>query len=152
MEISIEQQHLWYYVDGVLWTRRGVFQVGDNFYYAKNDGSLVKDQSIWATVTNDLIPFAKYDFDENGKMNVKHGFVEESGELYYYVSGIKHTTRGLFKVGSYYYYAKTGGALLRNCAEWANVTNDLLPKARYNFDENGRIILKNGFNFFLFIK
>ncbi|MBQ2815847.1 MAG: phosphodiester glycosidase family protein [Clostridia bacterium] len=140
-----ENGEIYYYVNGVLWTRRGVFQVGDNFYYAKNDGSLVKDQSIWATVTNDLIPFAKYDFDENGKMNVKHGFVEESGELYYYVSGVKHTERGLFKVGNYYYYAKSGGALLRNCTEWANVTHDLLPKARYNFDEKGRIILKNGF-------
>ena len=136
---------IYYYENGVLWTRRGVFQVGDSFYYAKNGGALVKNQTIWATVTNDLVPFAKYDFDENGKMNVKHGFVEENGELYYYTNGVKLTQRGLFKVGSDYYYAKSGGALLRNCTEWANVTNDLLPKARYDFDGTGKIILKNGF-------
>ncbi len=140
-----EGGEIYYYEKGVLWTRRGVFQVGDSFYYAKNDGSLVRSQSIWATVTNDLIPFAKYDFDENGKMNVKHGFVEENGELYYYTNGVKLTQRGLFKVGGDYYYAKSGGALLRNCTEWANVTNDLLPKARYTFDANGKILLKNGF-------
>lgn len=140
-----EGGEIYYYENGVLWTRRGVFQVGDSFYYAKNGGALVRNQTIWATVTNDLIPFAKYDFDENGKMNVKHGFVEENGELYYYTNGVKRTQRGLFKVGSDYYYAKSGGALLRNCTEWANVTNDLLPKARYDFDVTGKIILKNGF-------
>ncbi len=140
-----EAGEIYYYENGVLWTRRGVFKVGDSFYYAKNGGALVRNQSIWATVTNDLIPFAKYDFDENGKMNVKHGFVEEGGELYYYTNGVKYTTRGLFKVGNDYYYAKSGGALLRNCTEWANVTNDLLPKARYNFDATGKVILKNGF-------
>jgi len=140
-----EGGEIYYYENGVLWTRRGVFQVGDCFYYAKNGGALVTNQTIWATVTNDLIPFGQYTFDENGKMNVKHGFVEEGGELYYYTNGVKLTARGLFKVGDDYYYAKSGGALLRNCTEWANVTNDLLPKARYDFDADGKIILKRGF-------
>ena len=140
-----ENGEIFYYQNGVLWTRRGVFKVGNDFYYAKNTGALVTNQTIWATVTNDLVPFAKYEFDANGKMNVKNGFVEEDGELYYYENGVKHTARGLFKVGNDYYYAKSGGALLRNCTEWANVTNDLLPKAKYEFDANGKIVLKNGF-------
>ncbi len=140
-----ENGEIFYYQNGVLWTRRGVLKVGNDFYYAKNTGALVTNQTIWATVTNDLIPFAKYEFDANGKMNVKNGFIEEDGELYYYENGVKRTARGLFKVGNDYYYAKSGGALLRNCTEWANVTNDLLPKAKYEFDANGKMNVKNGF-------
>ena len=75
------------------------------------------------------------------KIILKNGFIEENGELYYYEDGTKRIERGLFKIGNDYYYSKSGGALLRNCTEWVNVTNDLLPKAKYTFDENGKIIL-----------
>ena len=73
---------------------------------------------------------------------IKNGFIEEDGEIYYYVDGVKWTRRGAFKVGDDFYYAKTGGALLRNTTAWASVTNDLLPKAQYQFDENGKILIK----------
>ncbi len=137
-----EDGEIYYYVDGVKWTRRGVFKVGDDFYYAKNGGALVRSQKIYATITNDLVPFDMYEFDESGKMLIKNGFVEEDGEIYYYVDGVKWTRRGVFEVGDDFYYAKNGGALLRNTTAWASVTNDLLPKAQYQFDENGKILIK----------
>ena len=140
-----ENGELYYYVNGVKWTRRGVFQVGDSFYYAKNNGGLIRNQKIYATVTNDLVPFAKYEFDENGKMNIKNGFVEEDGELYYYVNGVKWTRRGVFQVGDSFYYAKNNGGLIRNQKIYATVTNDLVPFAMYEFDENGKMNIKNGF-------
>ena len=65
-----EKGEIYYYVDGVKWTRRGIFKVGDDYYYAKTDGSLVRER-IWATVTNGLMPQGYYDFDaETGKMIV----------------------------------------------------------------------------------
>ncbi len=140
-----ENGELYYYDNGVIHTARGVFKVGDYFYYAKTGGALLRSCEEWANITNDLLPKRKYAFDENGKMDVKNGFYEENGELYYYVDEVKHTARGIFKVGDYFYYAKIGGALLRNCEEWANITNDLLPKRKYAFDENGKMDVKNGF-------
>lgn len=137
-----ENGEIYYYIKGVKYTTRGMFEVDGEIYYAKADGALVRNTSIWTTVTNDLLPFAKYTFDEAGRILLKKGFVEENGELYYYVKGVKHTTRGVFKVGNDYYYAKNGGALVRNTSIWATVTNDLVPFAKYTFDENGKMIIE----------
>ena len=114
--------------------------VDGDFYYAKGDGSLLRNQTEWASITNDLLPKAQYTFDANGKIVIKNGFVEEDGEIYYYVNGVKWTQRGVFQVGNDFYYAKGNGALLRNCSEWASITNNLIPKAKYQFDENGKIV------------
>ena len=140
-----ENGEIYYYVNDVKWTRRGLFKVGKDYYYAKTDGSLVRER-IWATVTNDLMPKGYYDFDsETGKMILKNGFIKESGEIYYYVDGVKWTRRGIFKVGKDYYYAKTDGSLVRERI-WATVTNDLMPQGYYDFDATtGKMILKNGF-------
>ena len=137
-----ESGELFYYVDGIKWTQRGLFKVGDDYYYAKSGGALLRDTTGWASVTNDLLPKDIYQFDSTGKIVLKKGFVEESGELFYYVDGIKWTQRGLFKVGDDYYYAKSGGALLRDTTGWASVTNDLLPKDIYQFDSTGKIIFE----------
>ena len=138
-----EGGEIYYYVDGIKWTRRGVFKVDNYYYYAKNGGALVTNQTIYATVTNDLVPFDMYEFDETGKMviEIKNGFVEEGGEIYYYVDGIKWTQRGVFQVGNDFYYAKADGSLLRNTFGWASVTNNLIPKAQYQFDANGKIVI-----------
>ena len=140
-----EGGELYYYVDGIKWTKRGAFKVGNDYYYAKADGALLRNCYTWASITNDLLPKAQYNFGADGKIEIKNGFVEEGGELYYYVAGVKWTQRGIFKVGNDYYYAKANGALLRNCQTWASITNDLLPKAQYNFGADGKIEIKNGF-------
>ena len=136
-----ENGEIYYYANGIKWTQRGVFEVDGDYYYAKNGGALVRSQKIYATVTNDLIPFDMYEFDENGKMLIKNGFVEEDGEIYYYINGVKWTQRGVFKVDGDYYYAKNGGALVRSQKIYATVTNDLIPFDMYEFDENGKILV-----------
>ena len=138
-----EGGEIYFYVDGIKWTRRGVFQVDSDYYYAKSGGALVRNQKIYASVTNDLVPFDMYEFDEDGKMviDIKNGFVEENGEIYYYVNGVRWTRRGVFQAGNDFYYAKSGGALLRNTRGWASITNGLIVKAIYDFDVDGKIIL-----------
>ena len=135
-----EGDQLYYYVNGVVWTTRGFFKVGNDYYYAQNGGALLRNWKGWASVTNDLLPKAIYEFDANGKCILKNGFIEEDGELYYYVDGMKWTRRGFFKVGDDYYYAQNGGALLRSWRGWVAVTNDLITAGIHEFAENGKMI------------
>ena len=136
-----ENGELYYYVAGVKRTERGVFKVGEYYYYSKTGGALLRNCNEWANVTNGLIPKARYNYDANGRMDVKDGFIEEDGELYYYIDGVKWSQRGAFKVGNDCYYAQNGGALLRNQTLWVSVTNGLITEGRHTFDENGKIVL-----------
>ena len=140
-----ENGALYYYVDGVR-TYAGLIKIDEDYYYVRSNGQLVVDTTYWITLTNGLLPAAKYTFDENGKIlveKVKNGIVRTNGILYYYVNGMR-TNAGLVKVDGYYYYARTNGRLVVDCEYWITKTNGLLPAATYKFDANGRIILKNG--------
>ena len=140
-----ENGELYYYENDAKWTRRGLFMVGNDYYYAKNGGGLLRNVTCWASITNDLLPKDIYTFGPDGKVVLQNGFIEEGDELYYYVNGVKWTRRGLFMVGNDYYYAKNGGGLLRNVTCWASITNGLLPKDIYTFGPDGKVILRNGF-------
>ena len=135
-----EDGELYYYDNGVKHTQRCLFKVGNDYYYAKSGGALLRNCSEWANVTNDLLPKAIYNFDENGKIILKNGFIEEDGELYYYIDGVKWVQRGAFKVENEIYYAQNGGALLRNKTLWVSVTNGLITEGRHTFDENGKFV------------
>ena len=91
------------------------------------------------------MPAATYEFDSvTGKLIVteaKEGFIEEDGELYYYVDGEKQIGLGLIKVGEDYYYIKTSGKVARG-SYYAWTTNGYMPAATYEFDSvTGKLIV-----------
>ena len=104
----------------------------------------------------DLLPATFYNFDADGKMTdapiptpdpdpnpnpdpgVKNGIVNEDGELYYYVNGVK-TYAGLIKIDGDYYYVNSSCKVVTNCRYWISKTNDLLPATFYNFDADGKM-------------
>ena len=63
-----ENGELYYYENDIKWTRRGLFMVGNDYYYAKNGGGLIRNVRCWASVTNDLLPKDIYDFGPDGKI------------------------------------------------------------------------------------
>ena len=63
-----EGDELYYYVNGVKWTQRGLFMVGEDYYYAKNGGGLLRNVTCWASITNGLLPKAIYTFGPDGKI------------------------------------------------------------------------------------
>lgn len=91
---------------------------------------------------------AYYHFDENGKMviekepepEVKNGLVKENGELYYYVEGVK-THAGLILVDGSYYYINSSCKAVRDCDYYVSNTNNLMARAYYHFDENGKMVI-----------
>ncbi len=69
----------------------------------------------------------------------KNGIVEENGELYYYVNGVK-TYAGLIQIDGDYYYVNSSCKVVTNQRYWISKTNDLLPATFYNFGPDGKMV------------
>ena len=74
----------------------------------------------------------------NPDPELKNGIVNEDGELYYYVNGVK-TYAGLIKIDGDYYYVNSSCKVITNQRYWVSKTNDLLPATFYNFGADGKM-------------
>ena len=143
-----------------------VIYEGD-YYYISSKDVLVKNCTYWISKTNGLLPEKSYTFDADGKIvfdtpvtpnppvepepdkpvdpdtPVKNGIVDENGERYYYVNGVK-TYAGVVEVDGDYYYVNSSCMLVRNRKYWITKTNGLLPEKSYEFDADGKMTIKNG--------
>ena len=162
-----ENGGIYYYIDGEVQYGAGLIQVDGDYYYVRSNGQLATGK-YWITKTNDLLPSAMYQFDEEtGKMlnppsdeepeeteptepeetePVKNGIVEEDGVLYYYVDGGRAYGAGLLKLtdedgDEFYIYVRSNGQLATG-VYWPTNTNDLLPCKAYDFGEDGRLYLE----------
>ena len=140
------QEDGYYYIDGIK-VHQGLFEEDGNYYYAKSDGSLVKDQWYYCERMNGLYPEGKYQFDTNGVVSLdpadaydpsKDGLVQENGTIYYYKDGLK-CHAGLIKIDGSYYYVKTGGEVVHGKSYWITKTNGLMQEKSYEFDADGKI-------------
>ena len=141
--IHKDQDVLYYYIDGVK-VHMGLFQIGEDYYYARSSGQLVVDGSYYCSRMNGLLPEGPYTFDENGKMIMpepaKNGIVEENGSLYYYENGVL-TYAGLIKINGGYYYVRGTGEVVHGQNYWITKTNDLMPEGSYTFADDGKMII-----------
>ena len=142
-----ENGQLYYYVDGVK-THAGLVQWEGNYYYIKSNCTAVRDCNYFVSNTNGLMPVGTYHFDADGKMTdapgsttpeePKNGIVEENGQLYYYVDGVK-THAGLVQWEGNYYYIKSNCTAVRDCDYFVSNTNGLMPAGTHHFDTDGKM-------------
>ena len=150
-----EDGELYYYVNGVRFYA-GLIQIDGDYYYVNSSCKVVTNQRYWVSKTNDLLPAGFYNFDVDGKMTdapiptpdpdpdpnpdpeVKNGIVNEDGELYYYVNGVK-TYAGLIQIDGDYYYVNSYCKVITNQRYWVSKTNDLLTAGFYNFGADGKM-------------
>ena len=150
-----EDGELYYYVNGVRFYA-GLIQIDGDYYYVNSSCKVVTNQRYWVSKTNDLLPAGFYNFDVDGKMTdapiptpdpdpdpnpdpeVKNGIVNEDGELYYYVNGVK-TYAGLIQIDGDYYYVNSYCKVITNQRYWVSKTNDLLTAGFYNFGSDGKM-------------
>ena len=127
----------------------GLIQINGDYYYVNSKCEVVHDCDYYISWTHDLLPQGKYHFDADGKMtNVpapvpapdpsRDNIVNENGELYYYVDGVK-TYAGLIQIDGDYYYVNSYCKVVTNQRHWVSKTNDLLPAGFYTFDAEGKM-------------
>ena len=141
----------YYLENGRADTRKGLIKVGDDYYYIKSNYTVVCGTSYYVSNTNDLMPAGTYTFDSDGKMIIekpgtKNGLIEENGDLYYYVDGVK-THAGLIKVDGGYYYINSSCKAVKNCDYYVSNTNGLMKKDTYHFGVDCKMVIpdtKNG--------
>ena len=142
-----EDGTLYYYVNGVK-TYAGLIRIDGDYYYV-NGKCIVVTGRYYVTKNNGLMESGNYNFDEEGRMitedqptnpELKNGIINEGGTLYYYVNGVK-TYAGLIKIDGYYYYIN-GKCIAVTGTYYVTKNNGLMPSANYQFDANGRMILK----------
>ena len=134
--------NLCYYVDYVK-NYAGLVEVDGSFYYIASDLKAVKNCTYYVTKTNDLKPAGYYTFDEDGKMVIKNGLVDENGDLYYYVDGAK-TAAGLIKWDGNYYYIASNLKAVKDAKHYvfADKANGLKSAGWYWFNADGTMYLE----------
>ena len=133
-----------YYADGV--RAKGLTKIDEDYYFFNaRSGMMYKDANMWVGKNTYGVEPGMHYFDADGKMvvpNLETGvrkIVEENGNLYFTIDGVK-MVGGLYELGGAYYYAQNNGELAVNCS--AYVGTELLAKdGWYGFDEEGKLLM-----------
>ena len=136
----------YYYENNVL--ALGFTKIGD-YYYIFNaaSGKMYKDATMWVGNNEYGIEGGMHYFDAEGRMfipDLEHGvkkIVNENGNLYFTIDGVK-MTNGLNELDGDYYYAKADGKLVTGATIWVSQRNGLIPEKGdwHAFDAEGKLV------------
>jgi len=135
-----ENGKLYFTIDGVK-QFNGLYEKDGEYYYAQADGSLVAGTSAYVANANDTeVAVGYYGFDESGKL-IKTGFVERSGNTYYYAD--MEIAKGLTKIGEdYYFFNKSSGMMYKDSTMWIGADNGYgFAADYYYFDAEGKLYI-----------
>ncbi len=137
----------YYYENGALVT--GFTKIGDDYYFFNTySGKMYKNADMWVPANDYGIEGGMHHFNADGKMfvpNLETGvrkIVNENGELYFTIDGVK-MTGGLYELDGEYYYAQNNGALAVNKSAYVD-TKLLSGNGWYGFGADAKLI-KTGF-------
>ena len=133
-----------YYENGELVKGKGLVQVGNDLYFVKQNGAVFVGNGLYVSEAkaNGFVAAGSYDFDSEGKMIRKDGVIDG----YYYENGSLVKGKGLVKIGNDLYFVKQNGAVFVGSGLYVSEAkaNGLMAPGSYDFDENGKMIVKNG--------
>jgi exopolysaccharide biosynthesis protein/glucan-binding YG repeat protein len=140
----------YYYDDTVI--ALGFTKIGDDYYFFNAGcGKMYRNTDLWVGTNSYGVTPGTYHFNDDGKMfvpdlvNGEKVMVEENGNLYLYIDGVR-VKNGLYEYEGDYYYAQGNGVLAVNKTVWVSNKNGLIPEKGnwYAFDSEGRIV-RTGF-------
>lgn len=120
---------------------------GKNIFNA-GSGKMYKDANMWVGANNYGVEPGMHYFDKEGKMfvpNLVNGvkkIVNENGELYFTIDGVK-MVNGLYELDGAYYFARYDGTLVTSGSAYVE-TNLFSGRGWYGFGADGKLI-KTGF-------
>ena len=127
---------------------KGLMKIGEDYYlFNAGNGKMYKDATMWVGDNEYGFVGGMYYFQEDGKMfipdlvNGKKEIIEENGNLYFTIDGVK-MTNGLNELNGEYYYAQSNGVLIKDATVWVSQKNGLIPEKGnwYAFDDEGKLI------------
>ena len=137
----------YYYENGALVT--GFTKIGDDYYFFNaGSGKMYKNANMWVPANDYGVKPGMHYFGADGKMvvpNLETGvrkIVEENGNLYFTIDGVK-MVGGLYELDGAYYYAQNNGELAAGKSVYVD-TELLSGKGWYGFDADAKLI-KTGF-------
>lgn len=134
----------YYYENGELVKGKGLVDIEGDLYFIKQNGAVYVGTGLFVSEAkaNGLVAAGSYDFDEHGKMIRKDGVIDG----FYYENGSIVKGKGIVKVGNDLYFVKQNGAVYvgNGLSVPEAKTNGLIAPGLYDFDENGKLMLKNG--------
>ena len=140
-----ESDDVWYYYVNDVKTYAGLIEIDGDYYYVNSSFMVIHGQSYFVSKTNGLMPQGTYEFDADGKLvthETLNGIVKEDDDTwYYYVDGVK-TYAGLIEIDGDYYYVNSSFKVIHNQSYFISKTNGLMPNATYEFDADGKMVIK----------
>ena len=140
-----ESDDVWYYYVNDVKTYAGLIEIDGDYYYVNSSFKVIHNQSYFVSKTNGLKPQGTYEFDAEGKLVIYeelNGIVKESdGTWYYYVDGVK-TYVGLIEIDGDYYYVNSYFKVIHDQSYFISKTNGLMPQGTYEFDADGKMVIK----------
>ena len=137
----------YYYTNGV--RAKGFTKIGGDYYlFNAGSGMMYKDATMWVGANNYGVEPGMHYFDKEGKMfvpNLVNGvkkIVNENGELYFTIDGVK-MVNGLYELDGAYYFARYDGTLVTSGSAYVE-TNLFSGRGWYGFGADGKLI-KTGF-------
>ena len=133
----------YYYENGALVT--GFTKIGDDYFFNAGSGKMYKDANMWVPANDYGVKPGMHYFGADGKMvvpNLETGvrkIVEENGNLYFTIDGVK-MVGGLYELDGAYYYAQNNGELAAGKSVYVD-TELLSGKGWYGFDADGKLIM-----------
>ena len=139
-----------YYYNNIVRVK-GFTKIGDDYYYFNaGSGKMYADTALWVGTNPYGLEKGYYNFMADGKMyipdpNGEKAIIEENGNLYFTIDGVKQRN-GLNELNGQYYYAQSSGILARSESIWVSQRNGLIEETNgyFAFDSRGRLV-KTGF-------
>ena len=130
------------YLDNGTPTAPGLIQIGDDYYYFTT-GFVAAIGKYNVTRPNGLMPAGTYEFGPDGKLLVRNGVFDG----FLYIDGVVQKSYQLVEFEGDYYFINDGNKVAMNKRLYLSdrfVEGSGLVAGYYEFDEEGKMILKDG--------
>ena len=134
------------YINGVMQTAYQLVEFEGNYYFINDGNKLVKNASKYLNANHTSkfgLPAGTYQFGADGKLIIKHGVIGDN----LYIKGVLQTAYQLIEFEGNYYFINDGNKIVKNASKYLTATHTSkfgLPAGTYQFDADGKIIIKNG--------